>query len=200
VAEREPDPQSDAGTTGVEGAIGDTVPELPIVPHPDPDPDADWWDRQAMREGALVHPVRDGEMLFIHKKRGVGAGNLVGPGGKLEGEETPSEAGIREVREEVNLEITELERAGELAFVFGEDPFMLVNVFVATAFSGTATESEEGLPEWHAVDDLPYDRMWEDDRYWVPYMLAREPFRARFRFDADGDEILTGAIRRTRTE
>lgn len=163
-------------------------------PLPDPDPSRAWWDPEEMTEGALVHPVRDGRMLLLQKKRGVGAGNLIGPGGKLEPGESPAEAGIREVREETGVRIHDLDRVGVLEFVFGEDPFMRPHVFVAREFSGTPRESDEGVPEWHEVDALPYDRMWEDDRYWFPYMLAGEPFRARFRFDADGERMLAGEV------
>jgi len=73
---------------------------------------------------------------------------------------------------------------------------MLPHVFVTREFSGTPEESEEGIPEYHDVRELPYERMWEDDRYWIPYMLAGEPFVARFRFDADGEEILAGEVER----
>lgn len=175
------------------GAIA-TVEELPEVPYPDPDTDREWWDRSRMTEGAIVHPVRDGELLFIHKKRGVGAGNLIGPGGKLEPGETPSGAGRREVREETGLEVRQLRKVGVLAFVFGDEPFMLPHVYVTRQFSGRPRESDEGIPEWHSVEDLPYDRMWADDRYWIPYMLAGEAFVGRFRFDADGEELLEGEI------
>lgn len=170
------------------------VEDLPAVPFPDPDPDREWWDRSRMTEGALVHPVRGDRMLFIHKKRGVGAGNLIGPGGKLEDGETPAEAGVREVREETGIEVHDLRKVGELWFVFGEEPFMLPHVYVARRFSGSPEESDEGIPEWHAAADLPYDRMWDDDRYWIPYMLAGEPFVGRFRFDADGEAILAGEV------
>lgn len=178
-----------------EGEAIAAVEELPEVPHPAPDLDREWWDRSAMTEGAIVHPVRDDQMLFIHKKRGVGAGNLIGPGGKLEPGETPAEAGRREVLEETGLTVGDLRKVGELAFVFGEDPFMLPHVYVTREFSGRPRESEEGIPEWHAVEDLPFGRMWDDDRYWVPYMLAGERFVGRFRFDADGEDLLAGEVR-----
>jgi 8-oxo-dGTP diphosphatase len=32
---------------------------------------------------------------------------------------------------------------------------------------------------------MPYDRMWADDRHWVPLMFARTPFVARFLFDEE---------------
>lgn len=171
-----------------------TDAELPTVPFPDPVPDRDWWDRSAMTEGAIVHPVTEGEMLLIHKKRGVGAGNLIGPGGKLESGETPRAAGIREVHEETGVRIHEMEKVGELEFVFGEEPFMRPHVFLARRFSGNPTETAEGIPEWHPVTDLPYDRMCEDDRYWLPYLIAGKTFRARFRFDAAGETILAGSV------
>ena len=72
---------------------------------------------------------------------------------------------------------------------------MLPHVYVTREFSGRPRETEEGIPEWHAVGGLPFDRMWADDRYWIPYMLAGERFVGRFRFDADGEDLLAGEVR-----
>jgi hypothetical protein len=48
--------------------------------------------------------------------------------------------------------------------------------------------------------------MWEDDRLWIPKMLAREPFTGRFVFDGDtmvdhvlGPRAATGGLPRERT-
>jgi 8-oxo-dGTP diphosphatase len=35
------------------------------------------------------------------------------------------------------------------------------------------------------VADVPYDRMWEDDRHWLPQVLAGASFDAWFDFDGE---------------
>ncbi|MFP4230016.1 MAG: 8-oxo-dGTP diphosphatase, partial [Candidatus Nanohaloarchaea archaeon] len=77
----------------------------------------------------------------------------------------------------------------ELEFLFGDDPFMFVHVFKASDFTGTPEETEEARPEWFDTENLPFEEMWPDDRYWMPKMLEEEKFTARFYFDEEGDEI-----------
>src|SRR5690606_35719932 len=45
------------------------------------------------------------EVLLGRKKFGLGEGNLVGPGGKLDPGESPADAAVREVFEEVSISI-----------------------------------------------------------------------------------------------
>ena len=53
----------------------------------------------------LVFVLRDNEVLLIRKKRGLGAGKINGPGGKLEAGETPRQCALREVREELCISV-----------------------------------------------------------------------------------------------
>jgi len=103
--------------------------------------------REGLREEATAATpyfiIQDGKALLIEKKRGVGEGLFNGPGGKVEGEESPEEAAIREAVEETKVRPEEVEKVSELEFVFGDDPFMFVHVFTADSFSGTPEETEE---------------------------------------------------------
>lgn len=146
--------------------------------------------RKEATEATLCFIIQNGEALLIEKKRGVGEGLLNGPGGKLEDGETPKEAAVRETEEETKVVPEEVEKVGELEFIFGAEPFMFVHVFRAEDFSGNPEETEEARPEWFDTDKLPFEDMWPDDRYWVPKMLDGEKFLARFYFDEEGDEIL----------
>lgn len=142
-----------------------------------------------MREATLCYPVDGDRVLLIEKQRGVGDGKVNGPGGKLEPGETPRECVVREVREEVAVTV-DPRKVGELHFTFGDDPFMFVHVFRADDPSGEPEPSAEAEPFWCPVDEIPYDRMWEDDRYWVPHLLDGTTFRGDAVFDADGEELL----------
>ncbi|ELY66052.1 8-oxo-dGTP diphosphatase [Natronococcus jeotgali] len=141
-----------------------------------------------MIEATLCFPRRDvdgtEEVLLIEKRRGLGEGWYNGPGGKLEAGETPRECAVRETREEVGLEIdpADLEKAAELDFRLDGERHTLCHVFRTRTFAGEPRPSPEARPEWVAVEAVPYDRMWEDDRLWLPAVLAGETVAGEFRF------------------
>lgn len=142
------------------------------------------------QEATLCFVFNDKDVLLIRKKRGVGQGLYNGPGGKLEDNESPEECAIRETKEETKITPRDLEKKGEILFVFGDEPFMHTYIFRSENYRGTAEETEEADPEWFEVDNIPYEEMWPDEKYWVPKMLNNEDFKAVFRFDEDGDKIL----------
>jgi 8-oxo-dGTP diphosphatase len=130
--------------------------------------------------------MNDGKrLLLIRKKRGLGAGKINAPGGRLEPGETPEQAAVRETIEEVCMEPRNPQKRGELFFQFKDGYKLHGEIFFATEFSGTPTETDEALPFWCAITDIPYHDMWEDDRYWLPLALAGTLFKAYFIFDDD---------------
>ncbi len=147
-----------------------------------------WETWKAVDDATLVFTVVDGQVLLIRKKRGLGAGKINGPGGRLEPGETPLQAAIRETQEELCITPKELEEMGELFFQFVDGYSIHVWVYHASSYDGKPTETDEAIPHWFQVDKIPYDEMWADDRVWLPRMLAGEHFKGRFIFD--GDEML----------
>lgn len=144
------------------------------------------WDHWTPKDRAtLVFVVTDGRILLIHKKRGLGGGRVNGPGGRLEPGETPLEGAIREVQEELKVTPIGVQPAGELSFQFTDGYSIHVYVFTASGYAGEPSETEEAAPFWAPVDAIPFDRMWEDDRLWIPLMLEGRAFRGRFLFDGD---------------
>ena len=73
----------------------------------------DWQAWSPSDLATLLFVIRDGEILLIRKQRGLGAGKINGPGGKLEAGESPREAAIREVQEEVGVTPTGVIQLGE---------------------------------------------------------------------------------------
>jgi len=133
----------------------------------------------------LVFVYRGDQVLLIVKQRGLGAGKVTGPGGRLEPGETAHACACRELQEEVGLQALHLVRRGELAFQFTDGYALYVDVFSTDAVTGEPTASEEALPFWCARDAVPYDAMWADDILWFPLMLREVPFSGRFIFDGD---------------
>jgi 8-oxo-dGTP diphosphatase len=154
--------------------------------------DIDWKVWTPTDPATLVFVVRDQQMLLIRKKRGLGAGKINGPGGRLEAGETPLDAAVREVQEELCVTPLELHACGENRFQFTDGYSIHVHVFRAAGCEGTPRETDEAVPLWVPLDQIPFDEMWEDDRLWVPLLLAGRPFSGRFIFD--GDRMLDHAI------
>lgn len=152
----------------------------------------DWSGWSPVERATLVLTIRDDRMLLIHKKRGLGAGKFNGPGGRIEPGETPLQGAIREVQEELCVTPTGLAQAGELRFQFADGHAIQGYVFTATDVVGEPRETDEAIPCWFPLSALPYHNMWADDRIWMPLVLERRYFSARFLFD--GELMLGGEV------
>jgi 8-oxo-dGTP pyrophosphatase MutT (NUDIX family) len=147
--------------------------------------DIDWTAWAPRDVAVLLFVIRGGEALLIRKKRGLGAGKINAPGGRIEPGESPEEAAIRETREEVGVVPAAPRRRGHLRFQFTDGYGLECHVLSADGCTGEAHETDEAVPRWTPLHAFPFDEMWADDRLWVPLMLAGRPFRGRFVFDGD---------------
>ena len=147
--------------------------------------DIDWENWQAKDPATLVFVIRDGEVLLINKKTGLGKGKVNAPGGKVEQGEQPEACAIRECREELKISVSNLRYCGQHRFQFVDGYSIHVWVYWTSDFEGTPTETLEAKPLWVPVDEIPYEQMWEDDRIWIPWMLRGERFKSRWIFDGD---------------
>jgi 8-oxo-dGTP diphosphatase len=89
------------------------------------------------------------------------------------------------VQEELRVTPTGIAPAGELSFQFTDGLSLHGTVFRASGCEGTPEETDEAIPLWTPLDRIPYERMWADDRVWLPHLLAGRPFRGRFLFNGD---------------
>lgn len=149
----------------------------------------DWKSWVPTERASLCFVIQDGEILLIQKKRGLGAGKVNGPGGRLEPGETFLDCARRETQEEVGVTPTGLAQAGELHFQFVDGYALHCAVFTADGHEGALKETDEAAPFWKPVSQIPFEDMWTDDRHWIPWMLERRKFRGFFTFD--GDRMLT---------
>lgn len=145
----------------------------------------DWENWTPHEEATLLFVVRDGAVLLIHKKRGIGAGKINGPGGRVGPGETPLAAAMREVEEELRVTPRDVVKVGEVLFHVLDGVAIRIHVFRAEDVDGVPQETDEAGPLWAAVDRMPFDRMWQDDRHWFPHLLAGRPFEARAVFAGD---------------
>ncbi len=144
------------------------------------------WKHWIPKERAVLCFIQNEEQLMlIHKKTGLGKGKVNAPGGRIEPGESTIEAAIRETTEEIGLVPANLQKRGELFFIFTDGYSLHATVFFSTKFSGTLVETIEAAPFWCAIKDIPYKSMWEDDLHWLPLALAGNQFKAYFIFDND---------------
>ena len=144
-------------------------------------------------EATLCHIVDGGRLLLQRKSAGLfGEGRWNGVGGKLKAGEAPREGAAREALEETGLRVSNLKPHGVLNFYFGQKavPDWVVHVFSTGSFEGGLEPSEEGTLRWFALDEIPYDEMWQDDRHWLPLLLEGRRFNGDFYFNEDGTELL----------
>ena len=147
--------------------------------------DINWDNWQAKDPATLVFVIRDGKILLINKKTGLGKGKVNGPGGKVEPGESPEACAVRECQEELSITVSNLQYCGQHRFQFVDGYSIHVWVYRTADFEGIPKESPEAKPLWVALDEIPYKQMWEDDAIWLPMMIRGERFQGRWIFDGD---------------
>jgi len=140
-----------------------------------------------MLQATLCLLIKDNKILLAMKKRGFGVGKWNGVGGKLDtkkGDKDVFDAIIRETKEEIGVDIIDPEKVGIFHFHFPYKPEwdQDVYLFLAKNWQGDPKESEEMMPEWFSFDEIPYAKMWDDDKLWLPHILKGEKIEADFVF------------------
>ena len=121
------------------------------------------------------------------KKRGFATGKWNGFGGKIDeekGDKNILDAAVRETKEEAGVTIINPEKVGTFHFRFPykEDWDQDVHLFLVKEWEGEPAESEEMMPKWFKFNEIPYETMWDDDKHWLPLILANKKIEADFIF------------------
>lgn len=141
---------------------------------------------------AIVH--QNVKVLLGMKKTRFGAGKFNGFGGKVKTGESIEKAAKRELLEECGIIANDLQQIGVITFDYQhKDQVIEMHLFKVTSFSNEPLETEEMKPQWFDLDKIPFDQMWPDDKYWMPFFLTNEKFSAQFTF-SDYDNIIKHEI------
>jgi 8-oxo-dGTP diphosphatase len=141
------------------------------------------WDSWIPTEEATLCFIRkEGRLLLMNKKTGMGTGLVNAPGGRIEKGETPLEGAVRETEEEVLVTPLNLQKGAELYFQFTDGYKLKGHVFLADDYRGEPGSTVEADPFWADEKAIPFDKMWEDDQYWIPLMLKGWFVRGYFIF------------------
>ena len=146
------------------------------------------WKTWEPKERAVVVYITDrkqNKILLMNKKTGLGKGKVNAPGGRLEAGETYRDAAIRECLEEVYVRPVNPEKRVELHFQFTSGFSIYGEAFFTDTWEGEAAESVEADPFWCSLEEIPWDKMWEDDIHWIPQALEGKKMKAYFVFDED---------------
>jgi len=158
-----------------------------------------------MRQASLCLLLKENkeskEILLAMKKRGFGKGRWNGVGGKIDpkkGDKDIVDAAVRETEEEIGVKIKSLNKVAVMDFRFPEVPKekdydQQVHVFLVGDWEGEPIETEEMAPKWFKVNEIPFDEMWDDDKYWLPHVLENRKLKAKFAFDKK-DKIVEQVI------
>ena len=143
-----------------------------------------------IQEYTVIFLTTQDKVLLGKRKRGLGIGNHVGIGGKVETGENIRQAAVREFREETEVSIIseDLIDSGIVAFYFPHKKGswdQKVHIFLANEYKGEPQETEEVVPIWVRKDTLPLEQMWGDASYWIPQILDGKKIEAEFIFDQD---------------
>ncbi len=144
--------------------------------------------KKGIDERTLCFLLEDNKVLLGHKKTGFGKGKTVGIGGSLEQGETAIQAVVRECEEEIFVTPIEPKAVATIDYYFPyiENPEswnQRAYVYLATQWQGEPKESDEIKPQWFGFSEIPFDKMWDDAKFWLPRILKGETLKASFTFN-----------------
>ena len=140
----------------------------------------------------LLIVIKDNKILLACKKRGFGIGKYNGVGGKIEAGETVEQGMIRETFEEIGIVPKNYTLRGIIDFdeyYKGEPVIEKTHIYIANDYEYEPQESDEMKPFWFDLDKIPYDKMFPDDKFWLPKVINGENVVGEFVFDKDFNKL-----------
>lgn len=131
----------------------------------------------------------DKVLLGLRKKvtNNLGENQYAGIGGKLDPGENEDQCLVREIKEEINVDLVSFEKLGRARFINPSNPQWNMEGFfyLITDWEGTPTETDVIKPVWFQRDEIPFDNMFRDNKYWLPTLLKGKHFDGVFVFGED---------------
>jgi hypothetical protein len=154
------------------------------------------FDEKTASQRTICFPIRNDEILLGMKLKGFGAGKYNGFGGKFDsssGDKTIRDTAIRELEEEsmLNANVSDLEYVGLIDFDFPAKPSFnqRVRVYFLRDWDNESEQTEEMRPEWFDIIAVPYAKMWDSDKLWLPSLLEGKKFYAKFIWKEDNESV-----------
>lgn len=100
----------------------------------------------------------------------------IGVGGHFEGNESPEECLLREVKEETGLTLNDWSFRGIVTFVSDDHPAEYMNLFTSSNFTGKLCPCDEGDLEWVKKSEISSLNLWEGDKIFLRLLAEGAPF------------------------
>ena len=154
------------------------------------------FDENTASKRTICFPVTENDILLGMKLKGFGAGKYNGFGGKFDsskGDKNMEDTAIRELREESELDadVHNLEYVALIDFDFPARPSFnqRVRVYFLKNWIGTPSTTIEMAPQWFDLAHVPYTKMWDSDKLWLPSLLEGKKFHAKFICGDDNETV-----------
>ena len=116
-------------------------------------------EKPNVRVGVGVFVLKDGKFLMQKRQGSHGSGTWSLPGGHLEFGESFEDTARREVKEETNLDITNIRFAAVTNDIFEAENKHYATIWVMSDWADGELKNVEPekctAQEWHTLDDLP---------------------------------------------
>mgnify|MGYP000406215642 FL=1 len=138
----------------------------------------------------LCYIEKENQYLMLHrvsKKKDGNKDKWIGVGGHAEGNETPQECLLREVKEETGLLLTSYKFRGLITFISDEYEAEMMCLFTADGYTGELITCDEGELEWVKKSDVPQLPTWEGDAQFLKLLLEDEKrfFAMKLRYEGE---------------
>jgi ADP-ribose pyrophosphatase YjhB (NUDIX family) len=153
----------------------------------------------------VCYLIKDNKITLGLRKRvsfGLGENLISGIGGKVGDvtgleNETFDEALFREVKEEIDVEITTFKKVAEIKFLFPNKTKwnQYVIAYLISDWKGEPKETESIKPLTYNYNEIPFDRMWADNKDWLPLVLEDKEVEAIFMYNDTNDKIVEKEIK-----
>lgn len=135
--------------------------------------------------------------LMLHrtkKKKDVNKDKWIGVGGHAEGNETPQECLLREVKEETGLSLTSYKFRGLITFISNEYEAEMMCLFTADGYTGELITCDEGELEWVKKSDVPQLPTWEGDAQFLKLLLEDEKRFFAMKLEYEGERLVEKSV------
>lgn len=113
----------------------------------------------------------------------IGIGLWSGFGGKIEPGESMSDCLCRELCEECGIHPIGFLEIGTLKWTWVDKLIAHdVLVYLILDWTGNPVNSDEMLPRWFNVAEIPYNKMWQCSRFYFPALLRLKAFQGSFNY------------------
>lgn len=153
---------------------------------------------QKSRLTTLCYIENKGAYLMLHrisKKNDVNKDKWIGVGGHFEGDESPEDCLLREVREETGLTLTSWRFRGLVTFKAEGWDTEYMCLYTADKYEGEMITCNEGTLEWVKKEDVLSLNLWEGDKIFFKLLNEDAPFfslKLSYKGDRLTEAVLNG--------